>query len=208
MGDLPISVVVPFSPHRDAFFYRFCLPSIEANRPAEIIVEEGSGSAPVKRNRGADKAREEYLFFCDDDSILAGDCLKRMYEEIEGKEAGFSYSHYMGVVNGVEMHPIGRNFVQKSQPFDFEALQKNNYIDTMSLLKREYFPRFDEELAGYQDWDLWLRIAKSGVKGQFIDEVLFLKFYFDKGISSDPLRHGEAKRKVIAKHGLVHKVGH
>lgn len=202
MDKLPISVIVPFSIHRDTFFHRYCLPSIEANNPHEIIVEDGEGSAPYKRNLGAKKATQDYLFFCDDDSILANDCLKTMYFAIDGEEEGFAYSHYIGIVNSKDTHPIGKNFVQHSHPFSLSQLKKNNYIDTMSLVKTKHFPGFDEELVGFQDWDLWLRVAEQGVRGEFINDVLFIKFYFDQGISSDPKRHMQAKATVKKKHGI------
>lgn len=203
MSKLPISVIVPFSKSRDSFFYRYTLPSIESNIPYEIIIEEGEGSAPYKRNKGARKATQEYLFFCDDDCILGNDCLKTMYYSINEQEEGFAYSHNLSIVNSKEAHPIGKNFISDSFSFDLERLKKHNYIDTLTLLKTKHFPQFDESLEGYQDWDLWLTIAKQGVKGLFIDDVLFMKFYLDKGISSNPERHMQAKNAVRKKHGLA-----
>jgi Glycosyl transferase family 2 len=202
MSTLPISVVVPLSKHRRAFFYRFCLPSIEANKPAEILIEDCEGSAPYKRNLGASKAKQDYLFFCDDDAILGADCLNTMYYAIENEKEGFAYCHYASVVNGEEAHPHGKNFIQYAHPFNLPRLKKHNYIDTMSLLKAEHFPEFDETLQAFQDWDLWLTIASEGVAGQFIDEVLFMKFHLDKGISSDPERQ-VAARKIIKKKHLL-----
>lgn len=203
MTTLPISVVVPLSKHRKDFFYRYVLPSIESNAPAEILIEECEGTAPVKRNLGASKATQDYLFFCDDDTILGADCLKKMYYSIDEEVEGFAYSHFMAVVKDGSTHPHKENFVHQSLPFNVERLKKHNYIDTMSLLKKEYFPGFDEELAGYQDWDLWLRVVDKGVLGMLVDDVLYIKFYLDEGISSNAERHMAAKSVVKAKHGLL-----
>ncbi len=203
MTKLPISVVVPLSKHRRNFFYRYVLPSIESNQPAEILIEDCEGSAPVKRNLGASKATQDYLFFCDDDTVLGTDCLKMMYYAIDEEVEGFAYCHYMAVVKDSTAHPHEKNFINQAHPFSFERLKKHNYIDTMSLLKKEHFPGFDEELVGFQDWDLWLTIARNGVTGKLIDDILYIKFYLDKGISSDAERHMAAKSFVKAKHGLL-----
>jgi len=202
MNNLPISVIVPLSKHRKAFFYRYCFSSIEANKPAEILIEDCEGSAPYKRNFGASKATQEYLFFCDDDAILGADCLSTMYYAIENEKEGFAYCHFLVVVTDPIAHPHGKNFVLNTQPFYLPTLKRHNYIDTMSLLKAEHFPGFDEELLGFQDWDLWLTITDKGVTGQFIDDVLFMKFSLDQGISSNPKLHNQAKIVVKKKHGI------
>ncbi|MEC7839167.1 MAG: glycosyltransferase [Chlamydiota bacterium] len=200
---LPISVIIPLTKSREPFFYNYCLPSVEANNPQQIIIEDDEGSAPYKRNLGASKATQPYLFFCDDDTILSKNCLPKMFQAIHAKEEVFAYSHYAVIVTKEEAHPIGKNFIHQSKPFNAKALQKNNYIDTMSLLKTQSFPGFDENLLGYQDWDLWLRVVNSGGTGAFIDDLLFMKFCFDKGISSDRIRHREAKEAVRSKHQLA-----
>lgn len=200
MEDLPISVIVPLSSHRKDFFYRFCLPSVEANNPKEIIIIDEEGTAPHKRNKGFDISTQNFVFFCDDDAILGCDCLKKMLQSIENGPEAFSYCHYAGIVTNKNAHPLKENFISESKFFDLDSLKRYNYIDTMSLLKREFFPRFDESLLGYQDWDLWLTIAEAGGTGFFIDDMLFLKFYFDSGISSDPERHQKFKLIVKQKH--------
>lgn len=200
MEDLPISVIIPLSDHRKDFFYRFCLPSIEANNPKEIIIIDEEGSAPYKRNKGFRLSTQNFLFFSDDDAILGSDCLKKMLDAIEHGPEAFSYSHYAGIVTNKDAHPLGENFISESKPFDLDSLKKHNYIDTMSLVKREFFPGFDESLLGFQDWDLWLTIAEAGGTGFFIDDMLYMKFYFDTGISSDSERHKESKLIVKQKH--------
>ena len=75
---LPISVIVPLSKNRTDFFYRFVLPLIEANNPAEIIINDNDEGAPKKRNDGFDKSTQQYLFFCDDDLLLPSDHLEKL----------------------------------------------------------------------------------------------------------------------------------
>lgn len=184
--ELPISVIVPLSDSRKRFFYDYALPSIRTNNPAEIIVRDEEGSAPYKRNKGAEEATQPYLFFCDDDIILSKDCLGTMYEIIDNdkKERSFVYCDYWSVVTDKKAHPHGESFINKGRPFNYEQLKKGNYIDTMSLVRTSDFLGFDEDLIRFQDWDLWLRMGKKGYEGIYYPDDLFMKFYMDEGITS------------------------
>jgi hypothetical protein len=41
-------------------------------------------------------------------------------------------------------------------------------------MKRDIFPRFDENLEYFQDWDLFLRITKEGHKGFYLQDYVFI----------------------------------
>lgn len=205
--ELPISVIVPFSKSRSDFFYGYCEPSIRANNVKEIIVVDEEGSAPYKRNKGAEKATQPYLYFCDDDCILNKDCLSTMYEIIDAdkKDRSFIYCDYQTIVTDAKAHPnVGnRNFVAKAQPFDFEKLKKGNYIDTMSLIRADRFLGFDEKIMRFQDWEMWIRMAKEGYEGIYYPGVLFMKFYMDEGITSSPkITDKEAVNVIRKKHNF------
>jgi hypothetical protein len=43
----------------------------------------------------------------------------------------------------------------------------------MSLIRAETFPKWDESIERFQDWDIFLNMALQGYKGKWIDEVLF-----------------------------------
>jgi glycosyltransferase involved in cell wall biosynthesis len=202
---LPISVIVPLSKTRKDFFENMVLPMLEANNPNEIIVNDNDGSAPKKRNQGFDKSTQPYVFFCDDDIVLPANYLKTLYDKLlhehKSPHIGYSYTGYYGVVLHPETHPFRGNFRTPSTPFNADALRKGNYVSTMSLMKREVFPRFDENLQRFQDWDMYLTMLKKGVYGVMVDKIFFWAYYLDTGITSNNNSLGDALQKIRNKHG-------
>ncbi len=129
-----------------------------------FINQENKG-APSARNKGWQKSKGDFLFFCDADSILKPDILEKMIKTLESnKEASYAYSSFYW---GSKLF--------KLWPFDAEKLKKMPYIHTMSLIRRSDFPTtgWDENIKKLQDWDLWLTMLEQGKTGIFIDEVLF-----------------------------------
>jgi hypothetical protein len=181
---LPVSVVIPHRKSRSSWFTQNCLPSVRANDPAELLVEDSEGGACEKRNAGAARATQRYLMFVDDDSVLLPGALRTMLDALETDPgASFAYSDTkMVLYPGVPYpNPAG---VRRAQPWNVESLKRGNYVETMSLMRRDVFPGFDPEVKRFQDWDLWLTLAASGHRGTYIPKVLFELHHFDVGISA------------------------
>ena len=127
-----------------------------------FINQENKGT-PAARNKEFKESRGEYLFFCDADAVLKNDTLEKMVQVLESnQEVAYTYSSFYW----------GKKLF-KLWPFDAEKLQKMPYIHTMSLIRRNAFPGWDESVKKLQDWDLWLTMLENGHQGFFIDEALF-----------------------------------
>lgn len=135
-----------------------------------IITQNNQGSNPA-RNRGAKEATGKYLLFCDADIEMRKDALEKMVNALE-KNPGASFAYSSFYFGWKKFH---------LWPFDAERLQKMPYIHTTSLIRREHFPGFDNNIKRLQDWDLFLTIAEQGHKGIFIPDFLF---------KAQPRRHG------------------
>lgn len=199
---LPISVIVPLSKGRYDFFHEKCLPSIIENCPEETIIEQFEGGACEKRNLGRQKATQPYLFFCDDDTVLAPDCLSILVEVLESAspDTAYAYGHYRIKKNGGS-HPLKDGGIVKAKPFSADALRNRNFVSTMSLFREEPFPLWDEELPSFHDWDVALSLLRDGFCGEFVDKVLFEAWYIDRGISATA-NYEVSLNYIKQKHGL------
>lgn len=199
---LPISVVVPHISSRSKWFQEHCLPSIVRNDPAQIIIRGEEGGACEKRNAGAEEAHQKYLFFVDDDSVLLDGCLKEMLQALESdKEAAFAYSDTTMVLYPGVPYPLPPG-IRRAQPWSVEALRNGNYIETMSLVRRDLFPGFDPLIKRFQDWDVWLTLSEQGYHGTYIAKVLFELHHFDVGISAS-VPFEPALEAIKSKHFLA-----
>ena len=135
------------------------------NENIEIkYIRQVNKGAPTARNRGFTESKGEYVIFWDADIETDKNMLTKMSEILESQEdISFVYSSF----NLGKKKMLG-------QVFSPIQLQKNNYIHTTSLIKRNDFPLFDENIKRFQDWDLWLTMVEKGKKGYWLDEYLFV----------------------------------
>lgn len=127
-----------------------------------MINQENLG-APAARNRGFRESTGQFVIFCDADVDAKPEMLAKMFEALEKNgEASYAYSSFMWGKKKFTLHE-----------FDAEALKKMNYITSTTLIRREHFPGWDENLKKFQDWDLWLQMLERGYVGVWVPEVLF-----------------------------------
>ncbi|MCC7357268.1 glycosyltransferase family 2 protein [Candidatus Uhrbacteria bacterium] len=134
----------------------------DISRIVYIRLEKNSG-APVARNLGAAISRASFIIFLDADAELVPSALETFLQALEDHpEAEYAYANFRW-----------GNRLFKSRTFDPDFLKQANYIHTSSLIRRTAFPGFDESLKKFQDWDVWLTMAKQGKIGVWIDKELY-----------------------------------
>lgn len=160
-----------------------------------IVVDDGSSDATcnicniihLPQQRGAAKARNvgvnnshgEYITFVDDDDILYPWHCQALYEAIQGCD--FVHAIADKVRGG---RPIGQ-WTLTSATID---LRERNFIPLCTvMLSRKAWDLvggMDENLPFYQDWDLWLRLQKVGIRPKHIDVATSKIFYHLDTITS------------------------
>ncbi len=170
--DKKFSFVVPYT-DRDKKYLNRCTASIEEQDYGNVEViaihdKDGKG-ASWARNEGAKTATGEYLFFFDVDCVLQPGILMEISAIFDDyPDTDFVYGQYRFFGEALEVYP--------SRSWNPYVLESMNYISTMSPMKREMFDAvggFREGLEYFQDWDFFIRAARSGRKGRFLRNVFF-----------------------------------
>jgi hypothetical protein len=125
------------------------------------------------RNAALGWARGEFCFVLDADNEIYPHCLARLVQSLQANpEAVFSY----GILERFRLgKPIG---LMNTQPWEPAKLRMGNYIDAMAMIRtaalRDELSGYslDRRLHGWEDFDLWCRIAEAGHSGIFVPEVL------------------------------------
>lgn len=184
-----ISVIIPVHDHADELVSTLRALSMQTLLPQEVIVVDDASSdrpeevanaadlrslvtkwirletnrgAPIARNTGFDVSTGEFVIFLDADASLRVDGLSLLSEALQAHpEASYAYSAFR--FGGKTFH---------GQRFSPQALARGNFIHTSALIRRDAFPGFDPSIRKFQDWDLWIRIARAGGTGVFVPEVL------------------------------------
>ncbi len=178
-----------------------------------FIQHQGASGA---RNFGYSKSTGEYIFFCDADVIfLKNNALEKMTNKLE-QNPNKAYC-YCSFKFGWKQFTCGE--------FDKDKLKNNNYISTMSMIKRKALEEiinninkpWDKNLKRFQDWDLWLTMLEQNLEGIWIPELLWQaqsngiisswlpKISYKIFKQAKKIQEFEKARKVIQeKHNICH----
>lgn len=125
------------------------------------------------RNFGFERIKGAEIVFFDADNVMLPTCLAQLHRALaQDQTAAFAYGDRVNFGDATwHPHPMGHRVVGA---FDKERLKRSNYIDLAALIRRAWFPKFDEGLKRYQDWDLWLHIVlKMGGYGCYVPAPVF-----------------------------------
>ena len=203
-----IAVIV--TSHNYARYLGACLGSVASQtlRPKEILVVDDASEDDAEevvrgfpraayynvafrngnkaRNFGFSKSASERVVFFDADNEMEPDFLESLNRTLDHDGgADFAYSDRINFAEGdVSWYPEQMG-LWKSRVFEPSILRKQNYIDLASLILSDSFPGFDEALARYQDWDLWLNIViRRGGRGHYVPKPLYRYRVHGESVSS------------------------
>lgn len=199
--DYNTCIVIDEDSVESELFIETILKKLEFN--AEVKSDKVNKGACFARNLGAKNTESEYILFLDSDCYLYPGMLREMVTQIDdNSDISFVYGNYRFIDKN--------NMEYISKPFDPYQLETMNYINTMSLMRRESFDvvgGFIEGQKYFQDWSLFYRMSKNGLKGKWINEFIFSTNYpTEKSISgTQGLTLSEKSKLFRTEHGIDNK---
>jgi glycosyltransferase involved in cell wall biosynthesis len=136
------------------------------------VIRTPNSKLPSSRNRGVKEAKGEWIAFVDADDIWEDNKLERQMEELSRHpEADLCYTGRILLVENAESTVL-RDVIQvpPSTTIAQELLRTNKFPPSCVVIRRSTFlvvGGHDTSFPYVEDWDLWLRLLKAGVK--FVD---------------------------------------
>ncbi len=152
--------------------------------PARVTTAAVNAGLPHSRNRLAAASRGELLLILDADNELWPTAIGRLVDALDGDPAAdFAYPI-------LQMHRDGEpQGLLSYSTWDPAILPQRNPVDALSLIRRERLLALggyteDVRMLGWEDYDLWCRVAAAGGHGVQVPEILARYRVGDKSMLS------------------------
>ncbi|HEX6657525.1 MAG TPA: glycosyltransferase, partial [Ilumatobacter sp.] len=139
--------------------------------PMLLIASDVNRGLPASRNLAVAAARAERIMVMDADNTVYPTCLLRLSDALDADPtAAFAYA----TLEAFGAHPGLRSELGWSPRW----LCESNYIDAQAMVRRTTYERHggyrdDDDFAyGWEDWELWLRLADAGEHGVHVPQML------------------------------------
>ena len=143
------------------------------NVAAVLLAHPVNRGLAHSRNAALDWARGEFAFVLDADNEIFPTCLGRLRDALYGQpQAAFSYGILQRFGRGESKGLMG------VLPWDPNRLRVGNYIDAMAMMRTSIVRNrlggyiTDPRFHGWEDYELWCRIADLGYSAAHVPEVV------------------------------------
>jgi hypothetical protein len=139
------------------------------------VYQENRGLSAA-RNTGIQHTTGPLVTFLDSDDLFLPEKLDLQVQVLEtNPEIGLVAGQ--AILIDEDSQPLGEVFETKPPDDGAELLLGNPFHVGSVMLRRVWLDRvglFDEELRSYEDWDLWLRLARAGCRMAGVDQPVSL----------------------------------
>jgi hypothetical protein len=139
--------------------------------PMMLVGKDANEGLAAARNTGFAEARAPLVMVMDADNAVYPLCLRRLADALgadPGAAAAYSILEDFG----------DRRDIRSALPWDVDRLCAANYIDAQAMWRRSSWEPLggyrddDDHVFGWEDWDLWLRLAASGGHATLVAQIL------------------------------------
>ena len=159
----------------------------QSSLPIRIIAKKFNTGLADARNVGLRAARAPYVFILDADNLIFPRALELLYDAISSTDAAAAYS----ILSRFQNQPADRTGLLSYYDWDPRMLVEHPYIDAMALFDRAELiglGGYDNELFkvgwfGWEDYELWLRMAAAHRTATHVPNVLCLYRHHESAMS-------------------------
>jgi glycosyltransferase involved in cell wall biosynthesis len=151
-----------------------------AQHPKVKVLRQPNGGPAQARNTGIAQAEGEFLFFVDADNWAKPTYIEQGVAVLQANPAvGVVYADALLVGERDKRWATATDGnVWKSQEFDLKKLYEGNFIDNCTVVRKDALAQVggyepDRTIQGWEDWELWLRMAKAGWQFHYLGQPLF-----------------------------------
>lgn len=135
----------------------------------QVIFQDNQGLGAA-RNNGIMQSRGDFILPLDADNKVRPEYLEIGIEVLQTRPE-------VSVVYGNANYFGGKSGLLRPGNFNLQKLMLGNFIDACAVIRKstiEYVGYYDNmKIMGYEDWDLWLRIAFKDFNFHYVDQTLF-----------------------------------
>lgn len=144
--------------------------------PICLVKKKTNTGLSDTRNIGLLIARAPLVFILDADNEIRPDCLSAHYHALTASGCAMAY----GFINQFDSATRKCIATMSHSEWDVRLLVSRPYIDAMAMIRKEtvqkmggYSTEYGTILPqGWEDYDLWLKLAQAGYSGKLIPRVL------------------------------------
>ncbi|MEP7112801.1 MAG: glycosyltransferase [Ilumatobacteraceae bacterium] len=139
--------------------------------PIVLIAKDANEGLAAARNTGFEHARAPLVMVMDADNTIYPTCLRKLADALNDTaavDAAYSILEDFGEQQNI----------RSALAWDVDRLCRANYIDAQAMLRRSAWQRLggyradDDLVYGWEDWDLWLRLAADGGQAMLVTQIL------------------------------------
>jgi glycosyl transferase family 2/glycosyl transferase family 1 len=139
--------------------------------PMTLIAKDANEGLAAARNCGFEHARAPLVMVIDADNTIYPSCLRKLADALNdnpGVDAAYAILEDFG----------DQRNIRSALAWDVDRLCRANYVDAQAMLRKGVWQRLggyradDEFVYGWEDWDLWLRLAAGGGQAMLVTQIL------------------------------------
>lgn len=139
--------------------------------PMVLLGKDANEGLAAARNTGFAAARAAKVMVMDADNLVYPTCLRKLADALDAHPTAAA------VYSILEDFGDRRN-VRSALAWDVGRMCAANYVDAQAMWRRADWQALggyradDEHVYGWEDWDLWLRLAAAGGHARLVAQVL------------------------------------